>query len=367
MSISRQSQHQLKVEHSNPKLLPLNQMRAAENMNIKFVTTDQTTRDHVMEFIDEWNASETSIKTKTSGSTGTPKTILLDKKYMIASAKATGKHLHLHAGNSALLCLSPTTIAGKMMIVRSIVLDLELYVGAISSRPLHDLNKAFDFIAMVPMQLQQSIEHDSETLNKAKKIIVGGGPVAKPLQEQLQTIAPRIFHTYGMTETLSHVALRDLSNNDTAFTALPGVTFKETNGRLVIDAPHVGATNLSTNDQVQLLSPTSFQWIGRSDFTINSGGIKLHPEALEHKISERLNVPFFISGLNDDYLGSKVVLCIESAQELELKKSDFIGLLEAHEVPKELYYFNTFVYTESKKINRIATIEKRKSAKKSVL
>ncbi|MDC3252832.1 AMP-binding protein [Crocinitomicaceae bacterium] len=336
-------------------------------MHIKFVTTDPTIRNNVMEFIDEWNSTHPCIKTKTSGSTGTPKEVLLDKKHMMASAKATGKFLNLKAGNTALLCLSPNTIAGKMMIVRSIVLELDLHVGAVSSRPLHLLEEGFDFIAMVPMQLQQSIEKDSEILNKSKQIIVGGGPVSATLQEHVLQLKPEVFHTYGMTETISHIALRNLSQKEDAFQALPGISFKEKNGQLVINAPHVGANNLHTNDQVLLHTPSAFTWLGRSDFVINSGGFKIQPEALEHKLAPFIAAPFFVSGIDDDYLGSKVVLCVESEVHLELKKSAFSEVLEAHEMPKIAYYFDAFVHTESKKINRIATLEKRTSAQKSVL
>lgn len=336
-------------------------------MRLHFLTEDQKTIDEVNEFISEWNSEGEYISVKTSGSTGVPKEIKLSKKYMFASALMTGEFLDLTKKTTALLCLPPSTIAGKMMIVRSCVLGLQLNVGDLKGNPLGGTNKHFDFVAMVPMQLENSIQYDLEILSRIKTIIVGGGIVSEELNNRILELPCEVYHTFGMTETISHVAMRNLSKGEVEFKALPNVNFELQDKCLTIIAPTLGVNNLKTNDIVELCSPTSFIWKGRQDFVINSGGIKIHPEEVERKLSTLVDSPFFIHGLDSSRFGSKVVLCVESALSINLKKSQFSEFLDPYQLPKEIYFFKEFIRTSSDKINRIETIKFISSAEKQVL
>lgn len=325
-------------------------------MTIRFVTEDPEIRRKVDQFLAEWNSPSLEICVHTSGSTGTPKEIRLQKKHMIASAKATGEFLGLSAGDTALLCLSLDTIGGRMMVVRAIVLDLDLIVSDVTSTPLMHVNEQVDFAAMVPMQVEKSLQETAKKVNDIEKLIIGGGPVSTALINRLQTITTKAYHTFGMTETISHIAMRCLNHPlEQVFECLPGVHISESEGKLVINASAIGVTNLETNDAIELITDSSFVWKGRTDFVINSGGVKLHPEQIESQLSKLIPEPFFVFGEADDTFGERLILAIEQHEPLKLSKEDFQPLLSPYSIPKEIRYFEQFDYTSSGKINRLTS------------
>lgn len=327
-------------------------------MAIRFETKNIDIRQKVQGFIEKWQNLSEDISVKTSGSTGSPKEIHLLKKHMIASAKATGKFLNLKKGDTALLCLSMDTIAGRMMVVRSIVLELELIVTDLSSNPLTNINEKIDFAAMVPMQIQKILQESPGQLKNIHKLIIGGGPVSHELMAQIQSIQTIVYHTFGMTETISHIAMRRLNHPlEIDFKCLPEIRISEKHGSLVIDAPALGVQQLETNDVIELISPTSFRWLGRRDFTINSGGIKIQPEEIESKLEGLITFPFFVYGEPDEFLGEKLILVIEHPENLNLSKRDFQSHLPKYSIPKEIRYVAHFEYTKSGKIQRLTTKE----------
>jgi O-succinylbenzoic acid--CoA ligase len=325
-------------------------------MLFQFLTNNTEIIDQVNDFIEEWNNSNNFIYTYTSGSTGAPKRIEILKKHMIVSAKSTAAFLGLKEGQRSLLVLSPQTIGGKMMIVRSIVLGLTLYVGEVSANPMHELTQHFDFVAMVPMQLKRVLSQTPDKISQINQLIIGGGPMSNELVNAVQGLPVRVFHTFGMTETISHIALKSINHPCTdSYELLQGVSISSDHGKLTIDWPAIGVKELKTNDVVTI-DNNSFVWHGRSDFVINSGGIKLHPEIIEAKLASIIHSSFFCTGLPDSELGEKHVLCIEG-EEIVFQKSDFISLLDKYEVPKEIIFVKTFAYTKSGKINRVETLK----------
>ena len=312
-------------------------------------------------FFSDWLDEKTFLEVMTSGSTGLPKTIRLHKSQMINSARATGKYFDLSAGNLTLLCLSADYIAGKMMLVRAFVLGLEIDYIVPNSNPLKGVTKSFDFAAMVPLQLQNSLSQ----IEQVKKLIVGGAAMPASLKDQIQDLETEIFETYGMTETITHVAVKR-TNGPTKrdhFHALSNVTF-QTDDRecLVIDAPGVASETVQTNDIVQLISKTEFEWLGRYDNVINSGGVKLIPEQIEKKLEAHISNRFFVCGIPDEKLGEKLVLLVEG----DIDKKKLIEQMRAtkafskYEYPKAIYLQSNFKYTETGKINRLKTVEQAK-------
>lgn len=330
-------------------------------MNIEFSTNDKQYINEVLSFVNEWNNELDFIEIKTSGSTGKPKTIKLHKKYMVASAKMTGKFLKLEKGNSALLCLSANTIAGKMMIIRSIVLELDLTVVDVNSTPLENINPTIDFAAMVPLQVQNSLND----LWKIKKLIVGGGSISNQLWKSISEQNVKAYQTFGMTETISHIAMRAISSVPINYMPLEGVSIETIEDCLNISAPALGVEHLQTNDIVKLEKDGSFLWLGRKDFVVNSGGIKLHPELIESKLDNLIPCPFFTFGITDEKLGEKLILCIEG--KVNLEKKILLDYLDKFEIPKEIYYFESFDRTDSGKINRIGTIQRINNVERKVL
>jgi O-succinylbenzoic acid--CoA ligase len=326
--------------------------------------------DEIHHFLESWFSYDKTITVQTSGSTGAPKSIELKKEFVVNSAIATGKYFDLQENTTALLCLPTTYIAGKLMLIRALTLGWHLDVIASNSHPLEKVDKEYDFSAMVPLQLENSISK----LSKIKKLIVGGGVVSKELKAKIQDVYTVIFATYGMTETITHIAVKKLNNfspskgritKQSFYKTLPNVTiYRDDRNCLVINAPKVSDEIIFTNDVVQLISDTEFEWLGRFDTVINSGGIKLHPEKIEEKLSEIIRQRFFVAGISDEKLGKKLVLIIElgSCKNIDIQffiKKEIRNLksLSKFEIPKEIYCLRNFIETGTKKIQRSKTLD----------
>ena len=307
--------------------------------------------DDVNQFIADWFSSSDEMVLQTSGSTGTPKSISVKKEWMRNSAELTRKTFGLKKGDSALLCMPMKYVAGKMMVVRSLKLGLELKVIEPSSNPMKGITEKIDFGAMVPLQLENTLND----LDKIKTLIVGGGQVNPKLVEKLQNVSTQVYETYGMTETLTHVAIKPLNgpSKSDVFRALDDIHFElDARECLVIHATALNPEPIVTNDLVDLIDKNSFRWLGRYDNVINSGGIKIIPEVVEAKLSSIVpNRRFFIAGKSDKSLGEKVVLVVEGkSMDISCKS------LDKFEQPKEIHFIPEFVETKSGKIHRQTTL-----------
>jgi len=245
---------------------------------------------------------------------------------MEASARITCRFLGLHEGDTALLCMPLDYIAGKMMVVRALTCGLKLIVEEPSSQPLQDstlstLHSPLDFAAMVPLQVWNLLQKTPERLRQIRHLLIGGGAINDELAEALKDFPNYIWSTYGMTETLSHIALRRLNGPERSdwYTPFEGVTVSlNDEGCLVIDAPAVHDGPLVTNDIAELstfnsqLSTQQFRILGRKDNVICSGGIKIQIEEVERLLRPHLTAPFMITKAPDVRLGEQVVLLTES-------------------------------------------------------
>jgi O-succinylbenzoic acid--CoA ligase len=297
------------------------------------------------DFLLDWFDGKSYIEMQTSGTTGKPKTISVSKQAMVNSALATGDFFGLEPGNKALHCLPVKYVAGKMMLVRAMILGLELEFVAPSSHPLENNDKNFDFIAMVPLQAQNSVDK----LKRVKKMIVGGAKINNSLEKQLIKQKTEAYETYGMTETITHIAAKKVGEK--AFTVLPNVTISyDDRNCLVIHAPRISDEIIVTNDLVELVNENQFVFLGRIDNVINSGGIKLIPEQIEEKLIGKIDARFFITSKSDKELGEKVVLVIEGENQ-SIDETVF-SELDKYEKPKEIVFVPKFKETNSGKIMR---------------
>jgi O-succinylbenzoic acid--CoA ligase len=315
-----------------------------------FIKEGEDFEKPVGDFLLDWFDSKDFIEMETSGTTGTPKTISVSKQAMVDSALATGDFFDLQPGNRALQCLPVKYVAGKMMLVRAMILGLDLEFVAPSSHPMRNNEIDYDFVAMVPLQSQNSINE----LKKVKKMIVGGAAINKALEKQLLKLPTEVYETYGMTETITHIAARKLGEK--AFTVLPNVTISyDDRNCLVIHAPRISPDVIITNDIVELVNENQFIFLGRMDNVINSGGIKLIPEQIEEKLASKIHQRFFIASKPDNELGHKVVLVIEG------EKKDFdeslYEALDKYEKPKEIIFVPKFEETPTGKILRKETLK----------
>jgi O-succinylbenzoic acid--CoA ligase len=313
-------------------------------------------------FLEQWLNSDSFITLQTSGSTGLPKQIRINKEYLLRSAQMTGDFFSLQPGMSALLCLSPDYIAGKMMVVRAMVLRLNLIVAKTESNPIQNLEQDIDFAAMVPLQVGTILKVSPEKLDRIKTLIIGGGPLSLSLEDSLQLSPTHCWHTYAMTETVSHIAARPVNgiNRTNWFIPMPGVSVSvDSRSCLVIKAPQLAEGMIITNDLAEL-SGTKFRITGRIDDVIVSAGFKLLPQEIEKKLSRQIQIPFFLIGKDHPEAGQIAVLFIEGTLEqinITSLKSDLEHLLEPHEVPRKILMITRFKYLESGKIDRRATFE----------
>ena len=277
------------------------------------------------QFIEDWNSPDTHITVQTSGSTGTPKPIRVEKKRMVASALMTCNYLSVKEGDSALLCLSPDYIAGKMMIVRSLVRRLNLTIMEPTGNPLANDDGHYDLAAMVPMQVFNilSSSHGEEKLNNIRHLIIGGGAIHPMLEKKIAMLTNSTWSSYGMTETLSDIALRRINGKEASqwYTPFDNVSVKlSTDGCLIINAPAVCPESVITNDMAEIAPDgRRFKILGRRDNVICSGGMKIHIEDIEQRIAAYTNIIFAIGKRKDPKLGEAMVLVTEGNHEQELR------------------------------------------------
>lgn len=389
---------------------------------LELISYSEGISDDLYWFLQEWFSDSETLIVQTSGSTGTPKLVAIKKEFMENSAKATGSFLKLGAETKALCCLSTQYIAGKMMVIRALTLGWELDVMEPNGNPLEDIFEPYDFCAMVPMQVKASLWD----LHLVKKLLIGGGVVSEGLQEALQNVSTQCFASYGMTETVSHIAIKKLNcfaestlsssaqhistplddqlliegndnkstiKNDNISTPLddqkvdkiqledfersreadpkkestfrreglnshyvllPNITISQDNRDcLIINAPLLSEEEVVTNDIVKIHSETEFEWLGRFDNVINSGGVKLHPEQIEKELSKVIGQRFFVAGIKDETLGEKLILIVEG-ENTDLNFSQIN--LSKYELPKEIYFLPQFIETKTNKIQRQQTL-----------
>lgn len=336
------------------------------NLATNWTKNGEPFQEQIGLFLQDWLDANDYVIVKTSGSTGVPKKIRVQKKAMLNSALATGKFFKLPVETTALLCLPASYIAGKMMLVRALVLGWHLDCVQPKSNPLDQLFKRYDFCAMTPFQLDNSLSR----LHLIKKLIVGGGVLSIHIQNMVQGIDTKIYETYGMTETVSHIAAKRVNPKKgikafAPFKVLPDVNISQDGrGCLVINAPNLAENTIVTNDIVEMQTFKKFIWKGRVDNVINSGGVKIHPEEVERKLQKIILNRFFVTALPDDSLGDKLVLFVEgqfseeALQNLQSRINHLDTLLK-FEVPKKIYFVEKFEETHTGKVSRMNTLKGR--------
>lgn len=309
----------------------------------------------IFRFIIDFLSDSEFISQQTSGSTGAPKTIQLSKAAMLKSAENTVSFFNLKRNQKAVLCLPVKYIAGKMMIVRAFLAQMNLILIEPYGTPDFSNLGEVDFCAMVPMQASNLLEQNKWP--ELKTLILGGAETSHDLTEKLQQVETRIFETYGMAETCSHIALKQINreNPQQVFTTLPGIRIsKDERDCLVIDTPFL-KEKIITNDCIELVSENKFKWLGRIDNVINSGGIKIQPEILEKKFEDILKKSCVVLGEPDEILGQKLVLVVESTEpEVSIQILKILSpFFDKKMLPKTIRFVKELPRNKSFKIDRV--------------
>ena len=312
----------------------------------------------VLDFIKEWFSDSKTVQIQSSGSTGIPKIFEVEKLKMLNSAEMTCHFLDLKEGNIALICLPIEYISGKMMVVRSILRKMKLKIVTPYTNPLQNINEAIDFCAMTPLQVENSLDK----LHLIKNLIIGGAAVSETLKQKIsQALEPsnsssRIFETYGMSETLSHIALKQIFPTlEDWFTVFEGVEIAlDERECLKISAPKLNSEILQTNDLVEIKDQKQFRFLGRIDNVINSAVAKIFPEELEKLVKQHIPNEVVFLGIQDEKLGQKLILVIEAkeSETITQKLSTINYKLNFHK-PKDIIFVEQIPRTENGKVNRL--------------
>jgi o-succinylbenzoate---CoA ligase len=312
-----------------------------------FIKEGEEYEKPVGDFILDWFDERDFVQMQTSGTTGIPKIVKIKKEAFVLSAIATGDFFDLKPGDKVLHCLPVKYVAGKMMFIRGFILGLDVKFVEPSSNPMELIyeNEQFQFAAMVPLQAKCSLDK----LHQIKKLIIGGAKINKALSNKLKKINSSIYETFGMTETISHIAAKLVQNE--AFEVLPNIMIsKNEENCLVVNAPHITNDLIVTNDIIDLVSDNKFIWKGRKDNIINSGGVKIVPEVVEAKLSGKVKGKFIITSKPDEILGEKVILLIQGNSYV-IDESIFEDL-DKFEKPKAIEFIDKFEETATGKIIR---------------
>ena len=335
-----------------------------QNINLESLSPQTDFEEKVISFLKEWYSDSHDVSVQTSGSTGTPKVFEIEKSRMLSSAKMTCDFLNLKPGNTALVCLPVEYISGKMMVVRAVERQLKLLIATPSSKPLENFEQEVDFCAMSPLQVENSLDKT----HFIKNLIIGGAQVSeslkakihKQLSPDIHHPAPRIYETYGMSETLSHIALKQIYPlSEEYFSVFEGIEIcLDERACLQISAPKLNPEIIQTNDLGELKGENQFKFLGRIDNVINSGGLKIHPEELESLLKRYLHNEVAFLGIKDEKLGHKLISVIEGnrdsnvSMQLELGFKEIEKEFSKNHLPKEIHFIPKFPRIPNGKINR---------------
>ena len=328
------------------------------NLEINNLHSQTDFEKKVIFFLREWLSSSEMVEVQTSGSTGIPKVFEIAKEKMRNSAKMTCDFLQLKENGTALVCLPIEYISGKMMIVRAFERKLNLIVSEPSLQPLKHLNTEIDFCAMTPLQVENSLDK----LQFIRNLIIGGAAVSESLKDKIyQTLqdkntSTKIYETYGMSETLSHIALKEIYPHQVDyFTVFENVSISaDVRGCMKISAPNLNSEILQTNDLVEIKNNHQFRFLGRIDNVINSGGAKIFPEELEALVKKEIPNEVVFLGVKDESLGQKLIAVIEGIESESVnQKLSAINYQLKFRKPKEIIFVEEIPRTPNGKVNRI--------------
>ncbi len=325
----------------------------------------------VLELVRQWRTGAQEFGLRTSGSTGQPQLIILKRRQLAASAARTGDYFDLGPGDRALVCLNCDFIGGKMMVVRGLERNMHLTIVEPHADPFEEVpaEAEFDFAAFVPLQLRAVLAAGrAARLNKMRAILVGGAGVEPSLLAEIQQLTVPVYLTYGMTETASHMALRRLNGPDASahYRVLPGLHLgQDERGCLTVRGDVTDDELIVTNDRIQLLDKHTFDWLGRVDFVINSGGVKVQAEKVELVLEVALaelghSRRAFVAGRPDERLGQAVTAYVEGPPLPATAEQTLLNLLaerlDKYEIPKAFCYISAFQTTASGKLDRAASL-----------
>lgn len=328
---------------------------------LKSINAETTWQKEIVDFVESWCSSATSFAIHTSGSTGTPKVVEHLRDELIQSALRTNHFFKLDHTSVFFLCIPVQHVGGRVMLVRAMLAKAKLICVAPSANPLQyiERNEPITFAAFTPMQCFEMLKDQESAIlfSSIQQVIIGGGKISDALLALLREQPNAVYETFGMTETVSHIALRKIAPQmEDDFHCLNGITVTaDTQSLLQISIDN--DTVVKTNDVVEIIDSKRFRWLGRKDEVINTGGIKVFAHQIESKLQAQFTVPFFITDVADDKFGQRVVLVLQSQVMAEsLSKSSF-ETLSNYERPKSIFVLKQFDFSPLGKLLKKSSVD----------
>ena len=318
-------------------------------------------------FLEFWKSNKKEIDVQTSGSTGIPKKIKISKEQMVASANATINHFNLKKNCTVLCCLPLKYIGGKMMIVRGVILKARILIIKPKAIPFKKINNEIDLLAITPLQLYNLLKQP-QSFSNIKLTLIGGGKISEQVIEEIQSLPNQFFQSYGMTETVSHIAVRNLKNyfKNPNYQCLNGNTIDlGKNGQIIIKSDYLNIKSITTNDIGLKTDNQSFILKGRKGFIINSGGLKIDSNNIKNELKKTLKSElFFIDKIKCNKLGEKMILIASDKINLLDIKISINNIKDKKRRPKEVYIIDKFIFNNNQKIDILKTKERALNSKK---
>ena len=319
----------------------------------------------------------------TSGTTGRPKGAMLTFGNFWASAAASAFNFGLDPNERWLACMPLFHVGGLSILLRSAIYGTTAMVHTAFAE--NAVNRALrndrvTIVSVVATMLQRMLDADDLPFPETVRIVlVGGGPVPRPLLERSLARGLPVVQTYGLTEAASQVATispweavdhlgsagKPLVTTRLRVDAPPGKP-----GEILVAGPTVtpgywanaGATAaaivdgwLHTGDIGRVDKDGYLYVLDRRDDLIVSGGENVYPAEVEAALMAFPGISgAAVVGLGSEDWGHMVAAAVTAGPEVDLVGIEgfLSGRLAGYKVPKFIQRLDELPMTANGKVQR---------------
>lgn len=327
------------------------------------------TPEEVVSLLRAWLAAAEEpepLVVETSGSTGGPKRVVLSRRAVVASARATAARLGVEG--RWVLALPPSYVAGLQVVVRSLLAGHDPVV--LGDRDLADVVPVAGdgvplLVSLVPTQLHRMLAdpRESAALAGCHRVLLGGGPIDPDLRARAEAAGVRLVATYGASETAGGCVYDGVP--------LDGVALAiGTDGRIRIGGPtlfdgYEGDPDLTartlvdgwylTGDNGRIDADGRLEVLGRIDDVVVSGGVNVPTAAVARSLREHPAVEQVeVAGVPDEEWGHRVVAFVVGHLDLAEARDWVSGPHPRSWAPRDVVVLDAFPLLDNGKVDRQA-------------
>jgi long-chain acyl-CoA synthetase len=322
----------------------------------------------------------------TSGSTGFPKGVILShgKHRWIIEKKIKNKN----AEQMITMISSPMCHMNGLSTVEVVLASHATAIVFSKFDPISYINYVREYqatqISAVPsvmsMILEQKINKDD--VSSVRHIILASAPTSEKLYHRVKQtfFNARVFLAYGLSEVgpgLFGPHPRGIPTPEMSVGfPMQGIEYKLINSVLHIKSPSsmIDYTKIDrsqitedgffiTNDLFRLDENGFYYFVGRADDMFTCGGYNIYPGSVEAAIESHDSVESsIVLGLDDEIKGKKpyaFVVAKNNLTESDLKQY-LLEKLESYQIPRRIWFIDSFPLNPANKIDKNILIEKAK-------